>query len=79
MSIDIDVLDPSFAPGTGTPVSKGMDPTTLTSLISAVSRKVNVIGMDLVEVNPMLDRNDQTSELGISVILHALSEVFPIS
>ena len=76
LSIDIDVLDPSFAPGTGTPVSKGMDPTTLISLISEISHKVNIVGMDIVEINPMLDRNDQTSELGLSIILHVLSEVF---
>lgn len=76
LSIDIDVLDPSFAPGTGTPVSTGMNPTMLFELLSSVCKKVEIVGCDLVEVNPMLDVNNCTSELAIKILTHVLSEIF---
>lgn len=76
LTIDIDVLDPSIAPGTGTPVSRGMSSDLLFEFLTAVSKKVKIVGMDLVEVNPMLDHNNQTSELGISLILHTLGAIF---
>ena len=76
LSLDIDVLDPVFAPGTGTPITNGMNPEMLFDLLSSVARRVKLIGCDIVEVNPMLDRNNQTSELALSTIFHILSEVF---
>lgn len=76
LSIDIDVLDPSFAPGTGTPVSMGMSPTMLFELLSLVCKKVEIVGCDLVEVNPMLDIHNCTSELAIKILTHVLSEIF---
>ncbi|MEK7643236.1 MAG: agmatinase [Patescibacteria group bacterium] len=76
LSLDIDVLDPAFAPGTGTPITNGMTPEMLFALLSSVAGRVKLIGCDVVEVNPMLDRNNQTSELALSTIFHILSEVF---
>lgn len=76
LSLDIDVLDPAFAPGTGTPSAFGMTPEMLFEFLSIVTRKVEIVGCDIVEVNPMLDQYDQTSEIALSMLFHFLSEVF---
>lgn len=53
LSIDVDVLDPSIAPGTGTPVPGGISVNELFNLIQGLEP----IGADFVEVNPLLERN----------------------
>jgi agmatinase len=52
ISVDIDVLDPAFAPGTGTPEPGGMTTTDLLWACRAIASEVNVIGADIVEVIP---------------------------
>lgn len=64
ISIDIDVLDPRWAPGTSTPVPGGPSPDEIASLLSAVARSRDVVGVDITEVNPLLDRSGATSYLG---------------
>lgn len=54
VSIDIDVLDPAFAPGTGTPESGGLLSRELLSLVRTFAR-LNVVGADIVEVAPAYD------------------------
>ncbi|MBI4128334.1 MAG: arginase family protein [Parcubacteria group bacterium] len=68
ISLDVDVLDPSFAPGTGTPVPMGMTPSTLFRLLEAIARQNRIVGIDIVELCPGLDRNDMTT----SLIFHLL-------
>lgn len=76
LSLDIDVLDPSQAPGTGTPVPGGMTMDALCGLLSLITSRVKVVGFDVMEVNPMLDINNQTSAIASSVILHLLLSIF---
>lgn len=54
ISVDIDVLDPAFAPGTGTPEPGGMTTTDLLWACRAIASEVNVVGMDMVEVIPTM-------------------------
>lgn len=54
LTIDIDALDPAFAPGTGTPQFGGLDARELLDLLRGLM-KLPVIGFDLVEVSPPLD------------------------
>jgi agmatinase len=54
VSIDIDVLDPAFAPGTGTPEAGGLSSRELLRIIRSLDA-VNVIGADIVEVAPAYD------------------------
>ncbi|RBP45586.1 agmatinase [Garciella nitratireducens] len=67
ITIDIDVLDPAFAPGTGTPESGGITSKELLRAIHAL-KDFNIIGMDLVEVLPLCDVGDITSVTACKVI-----------
>ncbi|CAB4596180.1 unannotated protein [freshwater metagenome] len=54
VSIDIDVLDPAFAPGTGTPEAGGLSSRELLRMVRALDA-TNLIGADIVEVSPAYD------------------------
>ncbi|NDH65058.1 MAG: agmatinase [Microbacteriaceae bacterium] len=54
ISIDVDVLDPAFAPGTGTPEMGGLSSREMLALLRSLET-VNVIGADIVEVSPQYD------------------------
>lgn len=71
VTIDIDVLDPAFAPGTGTPEPGGVSSREMLAAIRLLG-DLNVIGMDLVEVAPTLDPTDRTSVLAALLIREAL-------
>ncbi|MCJ1908142.1 agmatinase [Planococcus ruber] len=62
VTIDIDVLDPAHAPGTGTVDAGGITSRELLASIHAIAASgVNVVGFDLVEVSPVYDHSDQTA------------------
>jgi agmatinase len=60
LSIDIDVLDPAFAPGTGTPEMGGLTSRELLALVRALPRE-QLVAADLVEVSPAYDHAEITS------------------
>lgn len=79
MSIDIDVLDPQIAPGTGVPVSNGVNVDQLLKIIDAIVSTGKVIGAELVEVNPTLDTPDNiTSIIAVDIINHLVDKVINI-
>ncbi|MEQ8313276.1 MAG: agmatinase family protein [Gammaproteobacteria bacterium] len=55
VSFDIDVLDPAFASGTGTPEPGGLMPREVFPLIRALCTENNLVGFELVELNPLVD------------------------
>ncbi len=71
VTYDIDFVDPTFAPGTGTPEVGG--PTGWQALqVARGLRGVNIVGADLVEVSPPFDANGGTAWLGISLMFEML-------
>ena len=60
LSVDIDVLDPGFAPGTGTPEPGGMNPADLLRAVRQITLDANVVALDVVEVSPPYDWADTT-------------------
>jgi len=68
VTIDIDVLDPAFAPGTGTPEAGGLSTRDLLECLRLVFRNLPIRALDLVEVSPPLDTSDVTSFAAIKVI-----------
>ena len=75
ITIDIDVLDPAFAPGTGTPEAGGLSTRDLLELLRPVFRELPIRALDLVEVSPPLDHSDITSFAAIKVIYEVLGWV----
>ena len=73
LTLDIDVLDPAYVPGTGTPVSGGLDPIALAKILRGALTTLPVKAMDIVEVAPPLDINDITSWAALRVIHEILS------
>jgi len=74
LSYDIDINDPSFAPGTGTPEAFGPTSRMVLELITGLFKNLNIKAFDIVEISPTLDSNDITSWLA----LKTMYEVFNI-
>jgi len=72
ISIDIDVFDPKYAPGTGYPEKGGLVPEQVMPVIRELSESGKVKGMDIVEVSPIKDKNNMTSRLAASLLLRFL-------
>lgn len=72
LSFDIDVVDPGYAPGTGTPEPGGMTPREALKAVRMLGRE-GLIGMDLVEIAPPYDHSDVTSQLGARLIMDTLA------
>jgi len=69
VSIDIDVLDPVFAPSTGTPVANGLHPHELKAFLHEVAQQKNIIGADIVEVAGASSPADPTAPLALECML----------
>lgn len=67
-TLDIDVLDPAFAPGTGTPEAGGLTSRELLELTKMMLANLPIRAMDIVEVSPSLDCSDITSWAALKVI-----------
>jgi len=76
VTVDIDVLDPSVAPGTGSPCPDGLLYRELKALLQGVAGCGKVIGMDLVEMNPYVDRSGLTASVATMTILEFLAAIF---
>lgn len=71
LTFDIDCLDPSYAPGTGTPVVGGLSTYQALQIIRKLEG-INLVGMDLMEVAPAYDVSDITSLAGATIALDLL-------
>ncbi len=71
LSFDIDSIDPGFAPGTGTPEPGGFTPREALEMVRLIARE-GLCAMEVVEVSPPYDVNDNTSQLACRVILDVL-------
>lgn len=71
ITYDIDSLDPSFAPGTGTPEIGGLTTMQALELIRGL-RGLNVVGCDLVEVSPPYDTSGNTALVGANILYELL-------
>ena len=70
-TLDLDVLDPSCFPGTGTPEAGGVSFTELMSAIKSVSA-LNVVGIDVNELSPMLDQSGASTDLACKLLREIL-------
>jgi arginase len=72
VSLDLDVVDPETAPGVGTPVRGGLSYREAHHAMEVVAEAANADSFDVVEVNPVLDRENATGKLAVELIASAL-------
>ena len=72
LSVNIDVLDPAFAPGTGTPEAGGLSSRELLRMLRGLTR-VNIVGADVVEVAPPYDQGEVTALAAATVIFDMIT------
>jgi arginase len=72
VSFDLDVCDPTIAPGVGTPVKGGLDYREAHVVMEMVADAGSLLSLDIVEVNPVLDVQNATATLGTELALSAL-------
>jgi arginase len=71
VSLDVDVVDPEVAPGVGTPVRGGLSDREAHLALELVSEAGVMTSLDVVEVNPILDRENQTAALAVELVASA--------
>ena len=76
LTVDIDVVDPSFAPGTGTPEPGGLSSAELLAAMDQLGSCPAIDAMDLMEVSPRLDPTDATQMLGSMAIARFIERRF---
>lgn len=76
VTIDCDGIDPSIAPGTGTPSPGGLTYEEVSDCLEGIARKGEVVGFDFVEVAPMYDPTGLTGQVAARIILDFLGFIF---
>jgi arginase len=74
LSFDMDAMDPRHAPGVGTPVPAGLTQREAHLACEMIAETGRLVGMDIVEVNPILDVQNQTAALGVEYVLSTLGQ-----
>ncbi|GIK72668.1 MAG: arginase [Chloroflexota bacterium] len=74
VSLDMDALDPSIAPGVGTPVAGGLTFREAHLLMEILAESEKVCSLDIVEVNPILDEGNRTAEVAVALTASLLGQ-----
>ena len=77
ITFDIDVFDAAVAPGTGTPEPGGLSFVQVRQFLEHLCTHNRIVGMDLVEVNPVYDPSFITAQIAVHVIIDILGLIFP--
>jgi len=70
ITIDIDVLDPSVSPGTGSPCAGGFWPEELRTMLYALAEGLDIVGADIVEADPSRDVMGSSTQIAAELLLH---------
>ena len=77
LTVDVDVIDPVQMPGTGSPAPGGLSYFEMREALIALSKRVNIVGCDFVEVAPSYDHAQTSTMCTAKLILDLLAELFP--
>jgi arginase len=72
VSLDLDAVDPMYAPGVGTPVRGGLSYREAHLALELICEQKSLDSLDVVEVNPILDRENETARLAVELVASAL-------
>ena len=72
VSLDLDAVDPMYAPGVGTPVRGGLSYREAHLALEVIAESARLDSLDVVEVNPILDRENETGKLAVELVASAL-------
>lgn len=78
VSLDIDGLDPSIAPGTESPEADGLSYRHARQLLHGIAANGKLVGVDIVEVNPYLDHAELTQHIATQLFIEAIASGFPV-
>lgn len=78
LSLDIDGLDPSIAPGTESPEADGVSYRQAKQLFRGLAAHGKLVGVDIVEVNPYLDHAELTQHIAVQLLLEAIASAFQV-
>ena len=76
LTLDIDVLDPAYAPGTGTPEGGGLSTREMMQIIKVLFQELPIKAMDIVEVSPPLDSSDITSWAALKIMYEVFGQLY---
>jgi len=74
VSLDMDFVDPSDAPGVGTPVRGGVTYREAHLAMEMIADTESMVSLEIVEINPILDEHNRTALLGVELVLSALGQ-----
>lgn len=73
LTFDVDVFDPSLLAGVSDPISNGLSFNKVISMLDILFKKLNIAGIDLVEVDPQRDQSGVTGDIVLQLIIHLLT------
>src|SRR5712672_817161 len=76
VTLDVDSMDPTLAPGTGTLEPGGLSFAEIDELMQGIPKKGKLVGLDIVEVNPYRDPSGRTAQTAIRVMVDLLGAAF---
>jgi len=75
LSIDLDCMDPGVAPGVSVPAPGGLFPLDLIYIIKKISERLQIVGMDIVELSPDYDLNQNTANHASRILMEMISSL----
>ena len=75
VSVDLDCIDPGIAPGVSVPTPGGITPLELIYLTKKVCEKCNVVGLDIVELTPDYDLNNNTANIAARTLMESMASI----
>jgi agmatinase len=75
MSIDLDCMDPGVAPGVSVPAPGGLFPLDLLYMIKKISENLQILGMDIVELSPDYDLNQNTANHAARILMETVASL----
>jgi agmatinase len=75
LSIDLDCMDPGVAPGVSVPAPGGLFPLDLLYMIKKITENLHIVGMDIVELSPDYDLNQNTANHAARILMETISSL----